>query len=110
MKTQQLKIQSQKPDRFTKFLVKDFQNFESQKVSPQSLIINDEIVSEFINILEMKLLNDSLPKEEMVRLMKLTSSLKWEKEKNGLATKNIEEQIIVAAQLHKKSQSGFEQK
>ncbi len=110
MKTQQLKIQSQKPDRFTKILVKDFQNFESQKVSSQSLIINDEIISEFINILEMKLLSDSLPKEEMVRLMKLTSSLKWEKEKNGLATKNIEEQILMATQLHKKSQSGFEQK
>jgi hypothetical protein len=86
------------------------QNFESQKVSSQSLTINDEIISEFINILEMKLLNDSLPKEEMVRLMKLTSSLKWEKEKNGVATKNIEEQIMMAAQLHEKSKSGFEQK
>jgi hypothetical protein len=63
-----------------------------------------------ITFLETKLLDDSLPKAETVRLMKLISIIDWEREKTTINPENIDRKIDAAIRLQKKSQSGFEHK
>ena len=63
-----------------------------------------------ITFLETKILDDSLPKAETVRLMKLISIIDWEREKATINPENIDRKIDAAIRLQKKSQSGFEHK
>lgn len=69
-----------------------------------------KIMENNITFLETKLLDDSLPKEETVRLMKLISIIDWEREKATINPENIDRKIDAAIRLQKKSQSGFEHK
>ena len=69
-----------------------------------------KIMENNITFLETKLLDDSLPKAETVRLMKLISIIDWEREKATINPENIDRKIDAAIRLQKKSQSGFEHK
>ena len=97
-------------DRLTNLLLNDFQQFKNTNVSSKSAELDDEILTSFIKVLETKLLDDSLPKEETVRLMKLISIIDWEREKATINPENINRKIDAAIRLQKKSQSGFEHK
>jgi hypothetical protein len=99
---------NKKSDRLTNLLVNDFQKFKNTTVSSKSSELDDEILAAFIRVLENKLLDDSLPKAETVRIMKLISILDWEREKATVSPENIDQKINIAKRLQKKSQSGFE--
>jgi predicted RNA methylase len=64
-------------------------------------------ISNIIDTLDNKLLDDTLPREETVRIMKLASILDWEREKATITPENIDKKIDAAKRLQKKSQSGF---
>jgi predicted RNA methylase len=66
-------------------------------------------LSNIIDTLDNKLLDDILPREETVRIMKLVSILDWEREKATITPENIDKKIDTAKRLQKKSQSGFNQ-
>ncbi len=72
---------NKKSDRLKKILVNDFQKFKNTNVSSKSSELDDEVLTSFIKVLETKLLDDTLPKAETVRLMKLISIIDWEREK-----------------------------
>jgi predicted RNA methylase len=63
-----------------------------------------------VKILDKKLLDDTLPREETVRIMKLVSILDWEREKATIMPENIDRKIDAAKRLQRKSQSGFANK
>ena len=64
-------------------------------------------LSNIIDTLDNKLLDDTLQREETVRIMKLVSILDWEREKAIITPENIDRKIDAARRLQKKSQSGF---
>ena len=100
-------ISKRKTDRLTKLLVNDFQKFKNTNVSSRSSELDEEILASFIKVLDTKLLDDTLPREETVRIMKLASILDWEREKATITPENIDQKIDAAKRLQKKSQSGF---
>lgn len=102
-------ISTKQSDRLTKLLVNDFQKFKNTNVSPRSSELDKEILTSFIKVLDNKLLDETLPREETVRIMKLVSILDWEREKATITPENIDKKIDTAKRLQKKSQSGFNQ-
>ena len=93
------------PEDFQKFSEKIKENKEIKEHKKR--IINKSISvkskSTIIDVSCNKLLNESLSREEIVKIIKLANILDWEREKLTIIPKNIDQKIAVAKRIKNKS-------